>query len=66
MDFLNGNAIQRSQYLLLHVLNSGTSPCCTKVKFGSTPVLFNKVQFTVVFGVKVTEVAVLLNKLLKF
>jgi hypothetical protein len=36
------------------------------VKFGSTPVLFNKVQFTVVFGVKITEVATPLNKLLKF
>ena len=36
------------------------------MKFCSTPVLLNEVEFTEVFGVKITEAIALLNELLKF
>jgi hypothetical protein len=49
----------------LHLIDRRRMLCHTKAELCHSLVLFDKVEFTMILGVKVTQVAVRLNQLLK-
>jgi hypothetical protein len=51
--------------LLFHFLNCCHMPYLMEIKLCSAPILLNKVKFTMIFWIKVAQMATLLNQLLK-
>ena len=51
--------------LPLHAINCCCAPCHMEMELGCSPVLFNKIEFTVVFWVKIAQMAIRLDQLLK-
>jgi len=49
----------------LHLVNHCCMLCHTEMQLGHSPVLLDKVELAVILGVKIADVAVRLNQLLK-
>jgi hypothetical protein len=49
----------------LHLLDCCHVPHDTKLSLGSSPVLFDEIQFTVVFGIEIDQMTTTFNKLLQ-
>ena len=60
-----GDAVEALLYGLFHVLECARPRCRAVLKFRRAPVLFNKVQLTMIFWIKVTNMAMRLDKLLQ-
>ena len=63
-DLKKGHVVKAFLDSPLHPINCGCSGCCTVLKLCCTLVLFNKIQLTMIFGIKVAKVATQLNALL--
>lgn len=59
------NVIKAFDDITLHLLDCRHTPCHTETELCGAPILLNEVQFTVVFGVKITQMPVRLDQLLK-
>src|SRR5712675_972632 len=57
LDVKQWYIVKALDHLLLHLPDCRCTPHDPKLKFGSSPVLLNEVQFTVVFGIKITQMA---------
>jgi hypothetical protein len=51
--------------LFLHLVNRCHMPCHTEAELYCPPVLFDKIEFIVVFGIEITQMPMRLNQLLK-
>ena len=60
-----GDIIQALDDLPLHLIYCRCMPYHTETEFCCPPILFDKVDFTMVFGVKVAQMATRLDQLLK-
>jgi hypothetical protein len=60
-----GDIIEAFDDYPLHLSDCRRTPCHTKAKLCCPPVLFDKVEFAMVFGVEVAQVAPRLDQLLK-
>ena len=60
-----GDVIKGLDDLPLHLINRRRAPCHTETKLCSPPILFDEIEFTVIFGVKVTQMVTRLDQLLK-
>ncbi len=63
-DLKQGNVIQAGDDKFFHLPNGCHVPHGMESIFHCTPILLNKIQFTVILWVKVTEMAMQLNKFL--
>ena len=64
LDVKQWYIVKALDHLLLHLPDCRCAPHDPKSKFGSSPVLLNEVQFAVVFGIKITQMATAFNELL--
>ena len=60
-----GDVIKTTQHFPFHLLKGPCTASNAETEFRSTPVLLNEVQFTVVLGIKITQVTTRLDMLLK-
>ena len=65
MNVKEGNIIAALNDLPLHLVNCCRAPCHTEVKLRCPPILFYKVEFTMVFGIEIAQMPARLNQLLK-
>src|SRR6266404_8287097 len=63
-NLMKGNLIKTSFHFLHQLTHIGSSITLVKSKLGSSPILLNKVELTVIFGVEITNMVVSLNKFL--
>jgi hypothetical protein len=64
-DLEQGNVIQAGYNNFFHLVNGCRTPLGMETKFCHAPVLFYKIQFTVVLQVEVAEMTMGLNEFLK-
>ena len=65
MNLFNGDVIKTTQHFPFHLVNGPCMAGNAESKFCCTPILLNEIEFTVVFGIVVTQMAIQFNILLK-
>lgn len=60
-----GNIIKALDDFPLHLIDGCRTPCYTKTKLRCSPILFDEVEFAVIFWVEVAQMAARLDQLLK-
>ena len=60
-----GDIIEALDDFPLHLVDCRCAPCYTETELGSTPILFNEIEFTMVLGIKIAEMPAILDQLLK-
>ena len=60
-----GDVIQALDDLPLHFIDCRRAPCHTEAELGCPPILFDKVEFAVIFGIEIANMPTGLNQLLK-
>ncbi len=61
MNVKKGNIIKALDYLLLHLIDCCCVPCHTEMELHYPPILFNKIEFTVIFWIEITQMAMQFN-----
>ena len=57
MNVKEGNIIKALDYLLLYLINCCRMPCHTETELHCPPILFNEIEFTVIFWIEITQMA---------
>jgi hypothetical protein len=60
-----GNVIEALDDYPLHLIDCGRAPCHTETELCRPPVLFDEIEFTVIFGIEITQMTMRLDQLLK-
>ena len=61
----DGDIIQTLDDFLLHLVNCLHAPCLGEMELCCSPVLFNKIQLTMIFWIEIAKMAMRLDQLLK-
>jgi len=65
LNVKEGDIIKALDDFSLHLNDCCHAPCYIETKFCCSPILFGKIQLAVILGVKVTQMAMRLDQLLK-